>query len=210
MEILKRKCWICKDEKELNKEFFNKDSTDSYGFQKSCKGCQKKRSAEYRKKNKEYFDRKNKEHYNKEDNKKRYEKYKDNFLKRKAVHDTSLRGKMYNLLEAARTRAKNKKLDIDIDLEFLLDLYEKQEGKCALTNIKFTFERNPIGVKNLLPYNPSIDKINPSKGYTKDNVRLLLVIMNLSLNNFGEECLYEVCKAFISQKEGKVLNPPSC
>lgn len=201
MEIIKRKCWICKDEKELNKEFFNKDSTDSYGFQKSCKLCQKKRSAEYRKKNKEYFDKKNKEHYNKEDNKKRYEKYKDSFLKRKAEYDTSLRGKMYGLLEAARGRAKKKGLEIDIDLDFLLELYEKQDGKCSLTKIPFTFERNTNGEKKFLPYNPSIDRIDSKKGYTKENVRLLLVIMNLSLNNFGEECFYEVCKSFILERE---------
>lgn len=204
MENLKRKCWICKEEKELNNSFFNKDSTDSYGFQKSCKECQKKKSAEYRKKNKEYFDKKNKEHYNKGDNKKRYEKYRDNFLRKKAEYDTSLRGKMYNLLEAARSRAKRKNIDIDIDIEFLLELYEKQKGRCALTNIEFTFERNSNGVKNFLPYNPSIDRIDSKKGYTKDNVRLLLVIMNLSLNNFGEDCFYKVCKAFISKKEGRV------
>ena len=200
MSNLKRKCWICKEEKELTIEYFSKDSSNSLGFQKSCKECQRKKSAEYRNKNKEYFKQKNKDNYKKENNKKRYEKYKAVFLKRKAEYDTSLRGKMYNLLEAARSRAKRKNIDLDIDLEFLLDLYEKQNGKCALTNIQFTFERNPEGIKNFLPYNPSIDRINPQKGYTRDNVRLLLVIMNLSLNNFGEECLYEVCKAFISKK----------
>lgn len=202
-EIIKRKCWTCKSEKELTKDNFNKDNTDPLGFQKACKSCQNNRMREYREKNKNYFKIKNKERYNKENNKERYLKYRDSNLERKAKYDSSIRGKLYNLLEAARSRTKKKGLELDIDLDFLLELYNKQNGKCALTNISFTFERNKPGVKNFLPHNPSIDKIDPFGGYTKNNIRIVLVAVNLALNNFGEDCFYEICKAYIKNRESR-------
>lgn len=196
----KRKCWKCKQEKELSKDFFYKDHTDVAGFQKSCKDCQKNIREAYKLKHPEYAKKKGKEHYKKEDNKDRYLKYKENYLLRRSEWSKSIRGKLYDLLEAARARAKKQNLQIDIDLNFLLELYEKQSGKCKLTNLNFTFEKRKSG-KNYNPFNPSIDKIDYSKGYTKDNVRLVCTIVNLALNTFGEENFALMCQAYINHSK---------
>ncbi|GIV43855.1 MAG: hypothetical protein KatS3mg035_0978 [Bacteroidia bacterium] len=198
----KRKCWICKIEKDLTSDNFNKDSVDRLGFQKACKTCQRERMAKYRKENKEYFKSKQKEHYKKEDNPARYQKYKLQYLERRASQSKSVRGKLYDLLEAARGRAKKNNLEIDIDLNFLLDLYTQQEGKCKLTNIDFTFKRREDGV-HFNPFNPSIDKINPFGGYTKNNIRLVCTIVNLALNNFGEDSFKIMCEAYINNSKNK-------
>lgn len=202
----KRKCYKCKIDKPLNKDFFSKDSIDKLGFQKACKDCQKKRNSEYRADKKEYFDNKNKEHYNKDNNKERYQKYKTSFLERRDKYRTSIRGRMYDLLESARGRAKNKSLSIDIDLDFLISLYEIQQGKCKLTNLEFKLERNENKKREVNPYSPSIDRIDSKKGYTKENVRLVCTIVNLSLNNFGESIFKIMCQAYINNSKSKGEN----
>lgn len=198
MEIEKRKCWKCKNEKELTNEFFSKDSIDKFGFQKACKICQKETAKKYKETHTEYFKEKNKEHYNKESNPERYQKYKVQFLTGRDKQRTSIRGRMGELLSSAKGRAKNKNLPIDIDLDFLLNLYEQQNGKCKLTNLELKFERNKDSKQNFMPFSPSLDKVDASKGYTKDNVRLVCVIVNLALNNFGEETFKIMCQAYIN------------
>jgi len=195
-----RKCWKCKHEKQLTSEFFYKDSFDSNGFQKTCKDCQKIIREAYKQKHPEYFKNKGKEHYKKENNKERYSKYKDSYLERRSEWSKSVRGKLYDLLEAARTRAVKNNLTIDIDLDFLLKLYEEQGGKCKLTNLNFTFIKREKG-KNFNPFNPSIDKIDHLKGYTKDNIRLVCTIVNLALNTFGENNFALMCQAYINHSK---------
>jgi hypothetical protein len=196
----KRICWKCKQEKLLTNDFFSNDNIDVFGFQKACKICQSQIGKKYRENNVEYFKKKNKENYKKENNKKRYEKYKESYLKRNFQNRKTIRGRLYSLLSAAQSRARKNNLDINIDLNFLLSLYEKQNGKCKLTNLEFTFE--PKGVEtNYNPFNPSIDKIDHSKGYTKDNVRLVCTIVNLALNTFGEENFALMCQAYINHSK---------
>jgi len=205
MEITERKCWKCQQNKPLTKDYFSKDSIDKFGFQKSCKECQKITASSYRQQNKEYFDQKNKEHYDKSENKNRYQKYKPAYLQRREDSSKTVRGRLYNLLEAARGRAKNKGLIIDIDLEFLINMYEEQNGKCKLTNIDFTFEKKEKS-RHFNPFNPSIDKIDSNKGYTKDNVRLVCTIVNLALNNFGEGDFKIMCEAYINNSKNNIID----
>ncbi len=194
-----RKCWKCKRDKELTSEFFSKDSIDRTGFQKTCKICQKESMKLYREKNPNYFKEQGKKRYKKEDNQARYQKYKTQYLERRDEQRITIRGRMYDLLESARGRAKNKNLPIDIDLDFLINLYEQQGGKCKLTDINFTFEINKDRTRKFLPFNPSLDKIDCNKGYTKDNVRLVCTIVNLALNNFGEDTFKMMCQAYINK-----------
>lgn len=192
-----RICWKCKISKPLTKEYFYKEFE---GFQKACKECQKARNKIYNSENKEYFSKKSKERYKKEDNSARYQKTKENYLKRKGEWYTSLRGRFYDLLESARTRAKKSNIQIDIDLEYLLNLYELQNKQCSLTGIQFEFKRTTNSKSKFTPFGPSIDKIDHTKGYTKDNVRLVCVMVNLSLNTFGDECFDKMCEAYIKKK----------
>lgn len=197
---LKLNCWICKTSKPLTSEYFYKDSIHKSGFQKACKECQKKRNKKYTIENSEYFKIKSKEYYKKENNPARYQKTKANFLKRKDEWYKSVRGRLYDLLESARHRAKKNNLPIDIDLEFLLELYEQQNKKCSLTGIEFELKRTEGEKVKYTPFGPSIDKIEHNKGYTKDNIRLVCVMVNLSLNTFGDECFDKMCEAYIKKK----------
>ena len=66
-----------------------------------------------------------------------------------------------------------------------MELYYKQEGKCALSGeilIKIALED-----KGINKYNVSIDRINSSKGYTKDNIQLVGAIINIMKNDIDEK-----------------------
>lgn len=56
-------------------------------------------------------------------------------------------------------------------------------GSCCKTGIKFSFDK----LKKQNPYSPSPDRIDNSKGYTKDNVQWVVWIYNKIKGDFDEE-----------------------
>jgi len=68
-------------------------------------------------------------------------------------------------------------------------------GCCEITGIPFDFEPHKIYSKN--PYSPSIDRIDSSKGYTKQNVRIVLWQVNLMRGEISDEEIIVICKKFI-------------
>ena len=44
------------------------------------------------------------------------------------------------------------------------------------------------------PFQPSLDRIDGRRGYTKDNVRVVWLIENYARNNFSDEQLIEFCR----------------
>ena len=64
-----------------------------------------------------------------------------------------------------------------IPLEYILDLYEKQKGLCALSGIRMTFIKKTDG--NKIHTNLSIDRIDSSIGYEIGNIQLVCAIVNV-------------------------------
>lgn len=181
-----------------NRIHFSKDSHAKDGLQHLCNDCRDKRNKLYKQSHKEYFKQKGKENYHKEDNHKRYLKTRDNFLKRKKDWSQSSHGRLYELYNSAKHRSLNKNIPIDIDLNWLEKLYSKQEGKCLLTGFDLVLINTAKSGYN--PYSPSIDRIDSTKGYTKDNARLVCTAVNIALNVWGDSHLEKICKCFLSDK----------
>lgn len=80
-------------------------------------------------------------------------------------------------------RCAKRRRETDIDLEYLKDLWEKQDGKCAITKIEMILERNH------LPFQASLDRIDCSKGYVKGNVRFICLIANYARNKWDDEAV---------------------
>jgi hypothetical protein len=72
----------------------------------------------------------------------------------------------------------------DVTLEFLLDLYNKQNGKCALSGLQMS---NKLGDL----YSISIDRINSKIGYDMSNVQLTCQFINLGKNKHTNEDVFE-------------------
>ena len=91
--------------------------------------------------------------------------------KRRRKVDCSLKGRLQNLMHDARSRSKKKHLAIDIDNEFLLELLRLQDNKCFYIKRELTPETNHWNTM-------SIDRKDPSGGYTRDNIVLCCDIIN--------------------------------
>ncbi len=99
-----------------------------------------------------------------------------------------------SLIRSLKQRAKIMKIEFDLDVNFIDEMYTAQNGKCALTKIDFMFEKQDSSRR---PFAPSIDRIDSKLGYTKDNVRLVCIVVNLSLNEFGDQVFDKMCKSYV-------------
>lgn len=111
------------------------------------------------------------------------------------------RSKFYDVaksaIDRAVYRAKRKNLQCDITAEWILDQIERQHFRCALTGIKFTALRKRGDGWQKNPYAPSPDRIDNRRGYTEDNVRIVLSAVNIALNEWGEDMLREIANGLI-------------
>jgi hypothetical protein len=73
------------------------------------------------------------------------------------------------------------KYDFDIDEQFVSDLFEKQQGKCFW----FGVDLKPSNIAKY-PWQPSLDRLDREKGYTKDNVVLACYTANIGRNTSDE------------------------
>lgn len=81
---------------------------------------------------------------------------------------------------------KHNKYDFDIDEQFILELYEKQNGKCFW----FAVDLKPSNEAKY-PWQPSLDRLDRTKGYTKDNVVLACYTANIGRNTSSVETFIE-------------------
>jgi hypothetical protein len=80
-------------------------------------------------------------------------------------------------------RLCNTKERKSITVKFLLDLYDKQNGRCALSGVEMT----RIVGQGHVTTNASIDRIRPGKPYTKKNVRLVCSFVNNFRGNTSDK-----------------------
>lgn len=74
-----------------------------------------------------------------------------------------------------------------LTVDYLLEILEKQDYKCALSGIPFTRERGSAN-------NPSIDRIEAGKEYTKDNIQLVILCLNKWRADTDLKEFIEICK----------------
>ena len=106
-------------------------------------------------------------------------------------------GRAKQLLGSAKRRFFG--CELDITEAWLVKKLKK--GTCEFTGLPFDFGPPPKGFsKN--PYSPSLDRINSKdKSYSPENVRVVLSLVNLALNEFGEEIAAPVIKAMAAAME---------
>ena len=111
---------------------------------------------------------------------------------------SSEKGIVTLLLSNARDRAKRTGKSFSIDKEWLLENIRK--GKCELSGMPFIFEKGVSGNYRANPFGPSIDKIDPSLGYTKENCRIVCFCVNMARSDWGDDNLIKMCEAILKMK----------
>lgn len=105
-----------------------------------------------------------------------------------------------SLVLGMKNRAKKKHLDFDVDAEYLANLFIQQNNCCAVTKISFEFGEDGFRKSYRRPFAPSIDRIDCTKGYTKDNIRIVCVVVNIAINDFGDSVFDKMCEEYIKNK----------
>lgn len=112
-------------------------------------------------------------------------------LEREAKRRREKRGQ--TLVATVRTRARKRGLAFDLD-EYIAAIQARIDlGHCELTGQPF--DLSPGRRFN----SPSIDRIDPSIGYTYANIRIVLNLVNAALGDWGEEPLRAVMTAWLQR-----------
>jgi hypothetical protein len=104
-------------------------------------------------------------------------------------------GKFFSHIKRTANGGTNKRKrickDFDINVEFLWDLFLKQNKKCAITNVPICFS-SIFG--KFSDGTASLDRIDSNKGYTEDNVQWVHKTINMMKNKLSMDEFTEWCK----------------
>lgn len=98
---------------------------------------------------------------------------------------------------AARDRANKRGIPFNLTKEYLKELWDKQEGKCAISGIEMTFDQ----CKGRTATNVSIDQINPNEGYVVGNVQLVCMAVNQIKSDLSMEDVYMFCEGILENRK---------
>ena len=87
-------------------------------------------------------------------------------------------------------------LVFNLTVEYLWDLYEKQDYRCSLTGWPIGWAK--VGSKHTC----SIDRIDSSAGYTMGNVQLVHKDVNMAKQQYSQDYFIELCKAVAQSQQG--------
>lgn len=171
MLLLEKQCPKCKQIFPV--EMFHKNKSKRSGLSSYCKNCDKERRRNwYADTGKQWV--------------KDYAKANPVLIKTK------------NLIGDARRRAKKKNLPCDIDLDYVrLIVGENAEfaSHCPVFKVPLEWSCQRANGNNPLPNSPSLDRIDPSKGYVKGNVWIISHRANTIKSNASHEELKLVTEA---------------
>jgi hypothetical protein len=85
---------------------------------------------------------------------------------------------------------KKRYRDFNIDLEYLKQIWEDQQGICPFSGVKLVLNAYTKIFKDQR-YSASLDRIDSNKGYVKGNVRWVSRAINHLKNNMTDEHLIE-------------------
>jgi len=87
-------------------------------------------------------------------------------------------------------------MPFDLTLDYLVELWVRQGGACAVSGLRFQHSRSKW-IRN--PYAPSLDRIEPKAGYVEGNVRFVLDAVNVALNEWGLDTILPIFRAVVER-----------
>ncbi len=113
-------------------------------------------------------------------------------LKRRAAK-RRLEKRAMCLIAAARVRCRNKGIHFELD-GFAEELQRRIDtGRCELSGAAFDLSPGRKATS------PSLDRRNPDKGYTPENVRVICHALNAALGDWGEAGLAPILAAWMQR-----------
>ncbi len=116
--------------------------------------------------------------------------------KQTSKYKSSMRGKaiaMYHGTKVGRRFRDGNELSPEWILEKL------SKGVCEVTGLPFTYS-----LESRNPWSPSLDRIDPTKGYTLENTRVVVWIYNAAKNVFSDEDVLLMSQALVNKSDGSM------
>lgn len=104
------------------------------------------------------------------------------------------------LVAQVKKRAKLKGWDFDLDPHIPEIQRRIDAGVCEVTGYPFDLTPPENGFTRRFN-TPSLDRINPKRGYTYDNVRVVLCLVNVAICDWGDDVLREVMTHWLMRGE---------
>lgn len=181
--------------KKMNREFarclkYRDDfNPENYGKKLTCWDCNKSKPRHLFPYRKQYKD--NKEKRCKKCNRENHKFRRNNHTKEQIINE------LLNSCKAScKSRTKNKRFNasvFNITVNDILELAKKQDNKCVYTGKELSWKANDN-------YKISIDRINSSKGYVKNNIQLVGWIVNQAKSNLSEKNFLNMIKNIYNNK----------
>ena len=92
---------------------------------------------------------------------------------------------MTGLHKMWKRNAKRRKIDFDISADECMELLDANNRSCAVTGMPFSLALLPTSTRR--PFSPSLDRIDSSKGYSRDNCRLVCTCVNFAMQEWGDD-----------------------
>lgn len=177
-----RECGVKRGEKEFAKG------------KNLCVDCKSKLHEKYRGNNKDKIKKRLEQYWKKVGPEERYRRVKaaierspEAFLRHLSIHiRKSSKRRMI-----AKGKLNDVCLLVEIDYDYLLQLYRDQSGKCAILGIPMTWEFNNL--KTI-----SVDRIDSTKGYIPGNVQLVTQFINTAKRHHSNEEVRAILDEFLS------------
>jgi hypothetical protein len=98
-----------------------------------------------------------------------------------------------------RYRATKRKHHCSIDREFIADRLRLTRGRCELTGLRFSTDRDDEANR---PFAHSIDRIDSNKGYTRGNIRIVCAGINVAMMHWGEALFAKMAVGYVFHQYG--------
>jgi hypothetical protein len=89
----------------------------------------------------------------------------------------------------------------EITLEDIKQQWEKQNGICPYTGWELKLQKNTKERLDFTPDRASLDRIDSSKSYTKDNIQFVSMMAQFAKNKWHERELLKFCNAVVENSQ---------
>ena len=113
--------------------------------------------------------------------------------KRKSAYRADPEAMIRQRITAFKHRAEAQGVQFDLDADYLIQQWVTQNGLCFYTETKIDFELISSSQKTAHPQQPSLDRMDPNKGYIKGNVVWCSHRINTMKGNFTYDEFIQMC-----------------
>jgi hypothetical protein len=115
-------------------------------------------------------------------------------------YQATAKGRAARLLASSRAKSRQNNLDNDLDAAWII---ERINNGCAQTGVAFNLHhKGGQGFHRVADNAPSLDRIDPTRGYTKDNVQVVTWIYNRAKLQSTDAAVLDFARALVRAHGG--------